>query len=159
MEAVPPSNIANIQARQCGLNCRLRYRKCLVDTNYRGAEMHTCAQHFVREYPVCFFKTPTTHHQKNNEYTCTAQCVVYFDQCLFFSSKPESMVCLRARKHCASQCMYSVRGTLRVKREDCYGVCAGYFVICEQVVEQYEDLYICKVNEQACKKTCDRDQE
>lgn len=62
------------------------------------------------------------------------------------------MVCLRARKHCSGGC--SGGGGVRVKR-DCYGVCAGYFVVCEQVVEQYEDLYICKTNEQACRKTCD----
>lgn len=139
------NNVFDIPGRDCGLKTRLAYRKCLITAN---SENHLCARQFVGDYPSCFFHNMT---RGIDAYGCMRTCISQFDQCMYFSTKPEVMVCMQARGVCAHNCP-ATNG--QVVKRGCYEDCAGYFQVCEQLVTQTEDLYICKENERQCKERC-----
>ena len=172
------AEIVDSSAHRCGISERLKYRTCLLESNSRGNE--ECAHQFVDRYPACFFRNHYYHNNinnnnnknnnnnnnNNNPLQCSSTCISNFDQCLFFSTKPEAMICIQARDKCRTSCPSSVvmpvlqrvkRGYhhMMQERNVCIHKCAAYFEVCEQIIEEYENLYICKENELNCRKMCD----
>merc|ERR1712142_1101945 len=80
------SEFIDLNGRRCAEKCRLRHKEC-----YKlNGNNSVCTQEFMQCYPTCFFRMSTTALTSDQaSCSCPRSCMHQYDQCIFFSSKPE----------------------------------------------------------------------